>query len=276
MSNPNNNPLDTGNIVHKIKTSEAFVRAQNDAETAHLSEDDRIHKSVRMAANILKDAKPSGYLTAEGHAFNVTAQLTTFSDSIHEIHQLRADHAPHSEKLPALRHIAEFNHAVKDMVNSNPSLGFAEVLSFITDMNRNVNGNRAGGRHFDDEIRGVLVGMRHEIAVEQMLWHMPGVTYREATTEEDLKGADIFVSVDGSPMMPFDIKSSREKAERSRAAAIQSGFDGNHIVWSHIDDSDFNGTFRISDEVAKARSEGLHKDFTYAANYERTVKRQYA
>jgi len=276
MSESTKNPFDTGYIVHKIQTSEAFVRAQNDAETQYLSETDRIHKSVRMAANVLKNEKPSGYLSPEGHAMNITAQLTTFSDSIHEIHELRQDHASHAEKLPALLRIAEFNHAVKEMVSSNPSLGFGDVLSFIVDMNRNINGNRGGGRRFEEEVRGVLVGMRHELAVEQMLGYMDDVEYREATVAEDLKGADVFVSVGGSPMFPIDIKSSLEKTERSRAAAEYSGFDGSYIVWSHINDDDFNGSFRISHEVAQSRSASLHNDLVHISRKQAQPVRQSA
>lgn len=260
MLETNKNALNTRDIGHKVATSEAFIRAANQDGTLQLSERDRRRKAIGVAASALTGETKSGYMSTEGHAMNVTAKLTYFRDSLDKLHHLRAVGSRHHEKLPALRKIAEFNHAVKDMVNSNPSLGFAEVLSFILKMDQNINGRNTGGHEFETEVRGVLIGMRHEIAFEQILGYIPEAEYKETTVEDDLNGADILISLDNSPLTAIDIKASYETTQRSKNEATWYGFDSSHIVWSHINEEDFNGTFRISNETAKLKSTAVYDD----------------
>lgn len=252
--------LDIGEIVTTVGTSEAYRAARNDPDNERLNELDRRRRSIRLAATALQERKPSGYLTPEGHAMNITAQLTTFSQSLDELNDLREQGAKHHEKLRPLRKVAEFNHAVKDMIDNNPSLQFTEVLNFIMNMNQQINGNPEHGHAFEDQVRGILVGMRHEIAFEQMLGYMPDVEYREATIEEDLQGADIFVSLNNSPMVPIDVKAGAEKTQVSKEQAHNRGYDSSHIIWSHILDEDFNGSFRISNDVAAAKAGYVYND----------------
>jgi phosphoribosylpyrophosphate synthetase len=262
MTEINKNALDPSHIVHKIRTSETFARAQNHPEARKLTQEGRTRASIRMAANVLKEAKPSGRLTMDGHAMNITGQLTTLNESIHTLKDLEDNGASHREKITALTHIAKFNHAVKEMIDENSSLTFSEVFTFIMTMNQAINGRQTkeDTEAFSTEIRGRLVGMRHEIAVEQMLGYMHDVEYEDATIEDDLNGADIFVSLNGLPMLPLDIKASWNTAQIKKTNARLHGADANHIIWSHIDDEDFNGTFRIPADIAATKSVALHDD----------------
>ena len=275
MNNLNKNPLDIGNIVHKVGTSEAYTRARNEVMSHELDESERRRRAIRIAATALKGEQKSDHLTPEGHAMNITAQLTTFGDAVQELEELNQYQARHSEKVPALKKVAEFNHAVKGMIDANPSLKFGEVLSFILSMNQQVNRTQ-NGPQFEYQVRSILVGMRHEIAVEQMLGYMPDVEYRETTVDEDIKGADIFVSINGSPMTAIDIKASYETAQRARMKAAVNGYDSSHIVWSHINDEDFGTSFRIPHDLAMARSAALYDDLQYAVSSQYNTGQRYA
>jgi len=274
MNETTKNALDIGHIIQKVGTSEAYTLARNEAMSHEIGESERRRRAIRIAATALKGEQKSDYLTPEGHAMNITAQLTTFGDAVQELEALNQYQARHSEKIPALKKVAEFNHAVKAMIDTNPSLKFGEVLSFILSMNQQV--NRAhNGPAFEYQVRSILVGMRHEIAVEQMLGYMPDVEYRETTVDEDLKGADIFVSINGSPMTAIDIKASYETAQRAKMKAAENGYDSSHIVWSHINDDDFGASFRIPHDLAMARSAALYDDLQNAVYSQPASNRRY-
>ena len=260
MQSTNKNPLDIDSIVQKIGTSEAYVRARNDVESTETTDGDRRRAAIRIAATALKGEQTSGYLSPEGHAMNITAQLTTFNEAYQVLNRAKREQIGSREKNQARRKVSEFFHAVKDMVDSNPSLQFNDVSSFILTMNQVVNGRASSGPDFEHEVRTRLVGMRHEIAAEQMLGYMPDVEYRESTIDEDLKGADLFISIDGSPMTRVDIKASKETAERERDNALRNGYSAGYIVWSHVENDEFNGSFRISNELAAERSVALYSD----------------
>jgi len=256
--------LGIGPLVEQIGSSDTYTLARNDSANEGLSELDIRRRSIRLAAINLQETRPSGRRSLEDHKLNITAQLTTFGQSLQELNKLEKQGAQRQERLPALRRVAEFNHAIKEMVDDNQSLRFAEVLSFITNMNQQINGSEHAGEGFEQEIRGRLVGMRHEIAYEQIIGRMPGVECRQPTVDEDLNGADIFVSFNDSPMVPIDVKASFETAQSAQAEASRRGFDASHIVWSHVNDEEFDGGFRISEEVIAAKSGYVYNDLLNA------------
>jgi hypothetical protein len=276
MTETTTSPLETSHIVHKVGTSKEYAKARNEAEALDLDDSGRRRAAIRMAATALSGEQASGYLTPDGHAMNITARLTDFSESIRELHTLQEQDASHEEKLPALRRLAEFNHAVKNMVDANPSLSFDEVLTFIMSMNQSINGLKSSDSQFEYEVTNILVGMRHEIAFEQMLGYMPDVEYKEATIEDDLVGADIFISINGSAMVPIDIKASQKTVQRKRDEQIQHGYTPNHIVWSQVTNDEFGGSFRIPHDIAQKRSIILHDVLLNTINSETVTKEQVA
>ena len=267
MTETSPHALDINYLVYKVGTSDAYKQARNDPELRELNERDQRRTAIRMAAVALSGERESGYLTTEGHALNITAELTTFSDSVFELDELKAHGASYEETLPLRLKMVEFNHAIKDMIDSNPSLQYDQMLTFIRSMNQTVNG-REGAQQFEVHVRRVLNGMRHEIAVEQMLGYMPDVEYREATVTEDLNGADLFISINNSPMTGIDIKSSNKRAHSKRESAANLGFNPNGIIWSRVTAADFDGGFRISNETAAEKAPLLHESFERAIQAE--------
>ncbi|OYX40930.1 hypothetical protein B7Y94_05855 [Candidatus Saccharibacteria bacterium 32-49-12] len=212
--------------------------------------------------------RESGYRSLTEHIMNVTYQLLSAEDHIHKIAELEQRGAKRNEKLPTLQALVEFNHSVKDMIDSNPSIKFPDMMRFLAKTNLQVNGHEKNSEEFNQAIRGVLDGMRHEIGVEQMLGHLDNVEYLEAEVEDDLKGGDILVSVDGGDYIPLDIKASPFSAARAQEKARRNGFSGNNIIWSQLDNEDFNGGFRVDYGIA------AHKAKYLAAELARVTGRQ--
>ena len=278
MSETNKNTFEISDTVRRIGTSEAYqVELNSDApEVLVLDDRGRRLRAIRLAAHVLKNEQESGYMSLEGHKMNITGQLTTFYESLNELRMLKENRAKYHEKIPARRKVAEFNHAVKDMIDSNSTLTFNEVKTFILSMNQAINGRQASGPELEYEVSSLLVGMSHEIAFEQMLGFMPGVEYEEATIDDDLHGADFLVSIDNSPMTPIDVKASQSAVRHKKAKAAENGYTANGAVWSHIDNKDFNGSFRIPNNLAKTRSVDLYNDLKKAIYAQHTPAQQYA
>lgn len=273
MPETNKNPFDVNRIVTLVGKSNEYRLARDTVEGLDLTDGNRRKTAIQMAATALKGEHESGYLTPEGHAMNITAQLTSYTESAHRLDTLQSRGATYKEKLPLRQKMAEFNHAIKDMVDSNPALRYSEVLSFLRDMNQVING-RDGAAQFEHTAQGILTGMRHEIAVEQMLRYMTDVEYKEATIDEDLKGADLFVSLNGSEMTRIDIKASDETARMKRQRASRDGYNPYAIVWSHVTELDFSGGFRISHETAEAKAPHLHADLMKAVRSRHTQRQR--
>ena len=250
---PNTPRLDVGEIVKKIGTSPDYIKARNVVERDATPEARRRPAAIRMAAVALRGKEEGSYFTLEEHALNLTAHLTTIESHLEQLDRLRGRRATRREKLPYLEKVTAFNHALKEMIDSNPRLGFNEVVSFLRNMNQQIHG-RHNDRHFEHEIRGVLEGMRHEIAAEQIIGQLENVDVDHVSIEEDLDGGDLMVSVDNSPWTPIDIKASYLTAERAKQKARDTGHDDSGIIWSQLNDEDFNGGFRISYDKAAEKA----------------------
>lgn len=257
------NPLNPNYLVQKIALSPAYAEGQNAARSVEENDHARRSIAIRLAATALSHEGGTNRLSLEGHAMNVTSRLTTFLDTQLKLDENRQNHGDRQEKLHLLTEASEFNHAIKEMIDTNPSLKYLEVLNFLNQMNLRINGND-GAQKFDIEMKRILSGMRHEIAVEQMLWMMDGVEYKDATVEQDMKGADMLVSINGSQLTPIDIKSTEMLANSKKAYAEAHGKNPDLIVWSHVTTQDFRGGFRIDNTTAHEVAPILYDDLLQA------------
>lgn len=262
MSEHLNKPAPSLNVQETIRTigkSPDYIEARNIVERQDMAEARRRPTAIRMAATALRGKGPGEHLTLPEHSLNITAQLTTIEDTYITLDRLHRKKARRSERLPHLWKMAEFNHSVKDLVDENPRLQFRDVMGFMLSMNQQIHG-RHDDHIFKEGIRKTLNGMRQELAAEQMFGHIEGLEYDYSTTDEDLKGGDFFVSLNGSEYVPIDIKASEFTASRARAEAIENGNDSSHIIWSGAKEEDFNGGFRIPHSVAKENAPRLRRE----------------
>jgi len=222
-------------------------------------------EAISQAAEFMsrESETSSGHKTFDGHILEVISHLPQFLDSQIALNTLRKSYTPHSEKAPHLDNVVRLNHALKELVDANPLLSFTNVLGFLQQMNTAING-QGHAELFSYEARSILVGMRHEIAVEQMLGMMPDVDYQDTSLENDLKGSDVFVSIDNSPYVAIDIKASETSAQNAQQKAARRGYNPAVIVWSQLYDNDFGDNFRIPHETALERKNSLHEQLVRA------------
>jgi hypothetical protein len=141
--------------------------------------------------------------------------------------------------------VIEFNHALRRVIATDaPRFDFEELLNFIVDTYTTVTGQE-NTDDFYHHIRTTLVGMRNEIAVEQMLI-AAGISYELGSLKQDAVGGDFIING-----VPVDIKASEKTADSARQRAISGGYDPGSIAWSHIDFEDFNGALTLSPQKSR-------------------------
>lgn len=272
MNNESLNPL---KYVSAIKGTDAFIdnlpRQDYDSLTLaerHTARNSAIAKSALFLAD--EETAPSGYRSLDGHVFNLVASLDPFYTAQKRLNDLRARggfYKSREQAMPYLEQVAEFNHALKNVIDNGPSIKFDELLAFMAHMYAGANG-QASMQDFYNEARYALIGMRHEIGAEQIIGTMDDVEYNETDVEDkdsvnlDLAGEDIRVEFNGLSI-PLDIKASPQAVEKARARSDHP----ERIVWSQLHNGDFgNGKgFRIPYNVARDKAPAMHKEIEAAA-----------
>jgi hypothetical protein len=173
-----------------------------------------------------------------------------------------------------------FNHAVKAMIEQNTSLDFQNVTATVATlygvMNRERWGdNRSGyeteAKWFNGQFDSLLRGMQQEVLAHQIISSINQVdpvidpkTGRShprvaidtnVSIEDDLHGADMYITLDGVTF-PIDIKASERTAENTRKKSSHP----KAIITTGFTAKDLNGAFRINSKLARrAAPEMLQK-----------------
>lgn len=219
--------------------------------------------SVALKLVDLQREKHSGHLDVHGNARNIIARLPDYIEGQHELDKVRlredrtGSWAPREQKIPHLTKAIEFNHAIRETIDSNPALSTNDVLRFITRAHMGLSKDMGETRYIQEQVRGVLVGMQHEIAVEQALWSLEGTdNIQEASLADELKGIDIKLDYFGKPV-DIDVKAGR----MGETKAWEKWKPGKPLpFWSGLDADELGTRFRANDsqvEVVKARLTSL-------------------
>ena len=244
-------------FTETIARSDMFL----DANTKeNLSQSERLHLGIRLGSQALSETL-SHEAKADSLVYRLISTINDYAKSQATLNEQKEKYASRMERLPHLRKVIEFNHAVKDLVNYEPTLAFNDLLSFITSF-------YAGTNHespeqiswFESHVRASLDGMRHELAYEQILGQAQllndDLEYDENTTVDDeLHGVDYYIKY-GEKKFGIDIKSSHKSCENARQKSNNPEF----IVWSHLSWEDFENTFRISTQLAKNKARLILND----------------
>lgn len=123
---------------------------------------------------------------------------------------------------------AQFNHILRQMIDSSPDTPYSEVRDFLYQAYKRFNPNY--DKHTFPTIAGqlesVLQGMASEIYTQQLAV-ANGLFFRDSSLEQDLGGTDYFIEI-GDELWPVDAKSTLEAA----VAARQNDTQGKHLVLS--------------------------------------------
>lgn len=244
--------LNPDRFITRIKTSNEFLGNLPKTDLRELPGDKReetLHRAIASSALSLANherALPGHNLDAE--LYEMVSGLQDFYDSSRTLDDLR-DHYGSPKRMPPAERdrfydskdaIIGFNDRLVEVINSGAShFDFGELLTFMTNMFSASNNNRRRVADFQARAREALVGMRNEMAVEQLLI-AGGIEFRRGTVEEDSKGGDYIIEG-----VPFDFKSDAHSAEKARLRAEEGGYDSSTIVWSHINFEDFEGKLTL-------------------------------
>lgn len=168
---------------------------------------------------------------------------------------------------------ARFNHAVKALIEQDPELTFADITTVVTDLYGVLNRQRFGDDRqgfdaeaawFKKQLESRLRGMQHEVVARQVIEAInktdpvvdPETGARSprveadpnVSVEDDLKGADLYVTLEGVTF-PIDIKAS----ERTAAACRKKSRHPKSILTSGITSHKLAGAFQ-ADEVSTRRA----------------------
>lgn len=268
MSFEKQKPLEPLAHVEAIKSTEAFRSALSHVAFNKLDLDERrraINRAITKSARFLAESatKDSGYRTPEGDRFALIAQLEPFyraQKALNKIRQQEQEGArvPYSKKRYYRNEVLEFNHALKNVIDSHAHLSFNDLLAFMARMYEGAN-PKQNVADFTHEVRIAMDGMRHEIGATQIIGAL-GLEYDETDNEQEMKGQDLIVYISGKPV-PIDIKASPTAVEIAR----QKSPHPDRIIWSHIENHEFNGGFRIPYELAQQKGPAMMRDLNKAA-----------
>lgn len=166
---------------------------------------------------------------------------------------------------------ARFNHTVKAMIKQNTSLNFRNVTDTVTTLygvvNRerwqdDRNGYEQEAKWFHAQFEARLRGMQQEVLAHQVIQSInqvdpiidvktgrkqPRVTIDTSVSiEDDLKGTDMYVTLDGVTF-PIDIKASERTAEQTRKKSSHP----KSIITTGFTTAELNGAFRVNSKLAR-------------------------
>lgn len=261
------NPIDyLVQISHSPEYVEEVQRIRQSDEYSELTNQEKGTLAITNTASQLSKALETsgGHMPIEGQLLAVISHIPPYLMAQIKLDRMRnkGHSVRRSEKMPYLQEVTQTNRALKELIDNNPLLTYPQVLNFTSFVSAKLSGPEHT-EYFTQSMEAMLSGMRHEIAVEQMLGTLyPEVDYREATPEEDLDGADFIIQMATASGTPYefgiDVKSSPFEETRGREKAHSYGYPSDHIIWSGINREDFNNGFRISRALAEERGLELY------------------
>ena len=173
--------------------------------------------------------------------------LPNFIETQHHLDTLRAQRQTRSNEFREAKvRVIQFNHHLREVVDTNPNESVSAIARFATEATLALVSPREAA-YVNQQVTSALEGMRHEIALEGVLYHIKGVEeVRNATTEEELKGVDIVVNYKGMSM-DLDVKASQKSAQEKAVNQLSHGNPAIPI-WSGFNRSDFGDKLRITDQ----------------------------
>jgi hypothetical protein len=181
----------------------------------------------------------------QAKVINLVASSADFITKQLKKHKERADVAT----------LSEFNELIRGVAQDYIGAPIIEVIRLVVEGAEKMYG------HLSEEMKKLAIatvrGVQHEIGFEQLLT-AAGLKFQRAGTDDDLKGIDYRVEVDGR-VVPIDVKASL-----SEVAVLKGGYDDPRpyvmrhntvVTYSMLTGEDFAGrSFTVKPEVLQERS----------------------
>ena len=237
-------PLDISTIVGSIANSPEY---QRNHEEGYSTERALSRAALEMAGmdrqTTLEDVfelETKG--ASQEQALNgLVGMMPSFVHSLEGIRQYHTEKTLSYKEFRAMKARAtRFNHSVKSLIEHNPSLTVDNIVDVVTTLYGVLNRDRWGddrqgfeteAGQFKQSFEGRLRGMQQEVITLQIIDEInqikpvinkntgqtrPRITVNpHVSAEDDLRGVDMYVTLDGVTF-PIDIKASDRTAENTR------------------------------------------------------------
>lgn len=264
--------LDPKRFIRVIQSQSEFAtQLPTDRPFGELPPDQKqIHFQRAIASSAISIARrverAKGGHNVDVQLYTLIAELPTFYETKRTINSLLDTygdyaHMPLEEKLrynKSKETQIAFNTTLREVINTGASkFNFNDLLTFMTTMHA-ASGGRETTKEFYGFARESLVGIRNEMAFEQVLM-ASGLDYEVGSVEQDAEGGDFIVNG-----VPIDVKASKDNVARKQQKAIEAGRNPNLIVWSHIDFEDYEGSLTLPYSWAESTVEKVLPDIRQA------------
>ena len=213
-------------------------------------------EAFRKVARDVASHEKSNLSEADRALLRVTGELGVYVQAEHELTQIYGgaeDRYLDSDERQTARHLKTeyaipFNHHLKEFINTHPNDDIRTVSSALTNAYGTIFGRyecidskemiyqqAPQPREAFEYIQASLDGMRHEVAAESLLEAADYSFDFRVSSEEDARGADLFVYLE-SGWEAVDVKASQLSASKAHS---QNRF--SRAVWSGLDWGDFTG-----------------------------------
>lgn len=264
-------------FVTAIRTQEGFLESlptENFRGMEPSKKREHLQRAIASSAFTIANEREQthGDSDLDAHLFRLVGSLGSFYegaqtlDTLGQRYRSRRDMSPGAARKFATskEDVISFNHTLREVINVGASkLSFDDLLQFMVKMHVE-SGGRESMQSFEQQARNRLVGMRDEMAFEQML--IAGdVNYRIGEPEEDAIGGDFIVEG-----IPIDVKSSEFTARDAKRRATERNRNPHRIIWSHIRPQDYNGRLTLTYDQSKALFSEIEPELAQAIpSYER-------
>ena len=217
----------------------------------------------------LLETYDSGHRTREGDRLHLAGLVDQFAAA-----QERLDHVTDGSSRDYVKklkkQVAEFNHALKALIDNDPGATPDEIKRFVQEVYRVTHagdladmGPVAGKnklRTFGDQVSTRIDAMANEIGTQQLFHALGYDVDADVSPEDELNGIDMFISKPYSPTWGVDTKSSEQGAIKGRTNDTRNR---NIIVWSGLSKRDFKGKFRLDTETIARRAPILEGELRF-------------
>ena len=245
--NYNNQPRTAKEIISDTVRSDEFLRARN------TNKDLGGVALLSVAAKEVADRQTTennGYDTPEIMQRRLISMLPSWLKSQKEL-DLHRDEMTRAEKRTVLEPVVEFNHILRTMIDNEVYTSMPEITQFTQEALLEMRASPHVLQYAKQQLRGVVDGMRHEIASESVLSDLPDVydVRQGEGIDDEMRGRDIYVEYKGEEIA-LDIKSRPERAAEANARSSRSDY---VAIWSGFEWEDFGNSLVPSKEQIAAK-----------------------
>lgn len=239
---------------------------------------DQRNWAIRFGAHALQHetVRRDGEHSLDASLYTLIANITPFYDGQRELDAYRTkyehiDHRtiPEDERqrfYEAKLDVGVFNDALKGVIEAGAhKFNFNELLAFVTNMYGEIEGPH-NLEYFNDAARGALVGMRSEVAFEEMM-NVLGIECQPADPIDDTK-----YKYDARVKLPYatkfekvDVKTSEFAVDDAWERAAKYN-DDVIPIWPHVSEDDFKGQLSLSYDVLTKKAPAVLADLEKGAN----------